>query len=284
MNNLKWDKSDKIFEGITDIDIDENKIFTYFLNKKIDDKDKIIYRSIIGKPIHKVNNKLKMSLLLDDETITPKIYTSSEDLLKNNYEKDKIWFIKYIAGSCGRHMMCKTTDQLRSLEISPKFIIQEGIMDVDLHEGCKYTLRTFILIHNKQMYLYNKIKKRIHNKPYDEKTLDYLAQISGSPKSASTRLTMNLDQKSNLNMKLKENLSKVKLKMNELMNASDKYNYSLIGCDHLLRKNKEVILIEMNTFPDLVNSEEMNRTLNIPLMKDTINLVVNNEINNYEKI
>ena len=55
--------------------------------------------------------------------------------------------------------MCKNTDQLRSLEISPRFIIQEGIMDVDLHEGCKYTLRTFILIHNKQMYLYNKIKK-----------------------------------------------------------------------------------------------------------------------------
>jgi len=284
MNNLKWDTCNKIFEAITDINIDENKIFTYFSKIKIEDKDKIVYRSIIGEPIHKVNNKLKMSLVLNDETITPKIYTSSEDLLKNNYENDKIWFIKYITGSCGRHMMCKTTDQLRSLEISPKFIIQEGIMDVDLHEDCKYTLRTFILIHNKQMYLYNKIKKRIHNKPYDEKTLDYLTQISGSPKSASTRLTMNLDQKSDLNIKLKENLRKVKLKMNELMNASDKYNYSLIGCDHLLRKNKEVILIEMNTFPDLVNSEEMNRTLNIPLMKDTINLVVNNEINNYELI
>ena len=85
-------------------------------------------------------------------------------------------------------------------------------------------------------------------------------------------------------MKLKENLRKVKMKMHELMNASDEFTYSLIGCDHLLRKNKDVILIEMNTFPDLVNSEEMNRTLNIPLMKDTINLVVNNEINNYEVI
>ena len=40
----------------------------------------------------------------------------------------------------------------------------------------------------------------------------------------------------------------------------------------------------MNTFPDLVNSEEMIKKLNIPLMKDTINLVVNNEINNYELI
>ena len=85
-------------------------------------------------------------------------------------------------------------------------------------------------------------------------------------------------------MKLKENLRKVKMKMHELMNASDKYSYSLIGCDHLLRQNKEVILIEMNTFPDLVNSEEMNKKLNIPLMKDTINFVVNNEINNYELI
>tara|TARA_B100000686_G_C16255423_1_gene696577 strand:- start:234 stop:638 length:405 start_codon:yes stop_codon:yes gene_type:complete len=134
------------------------------------------------------------------------------------------------------------------------------------------------------MYLYRGLRKRIHNRPYDEKTLDYTVQVCGWPKKASTRLTMNLDKKSDLNMKLKENLRKVKLKMNELMNASDKYNYSLIGCDHLLRRNKEVILIEMNTFPDLVNYEEMNQTLNIPLMKDTINLVVNNEINNYELI
>ena len=40
----------------------------------------------------------------------------------------------------------------------------------------------------------------------------------------------------------------------------------------------------MNTLPDLNNSEEINKKINIPLMKDTINLVVNNEINNYELI
>ena len=285
--SIFWEHDNEIFQQIYQhfhFASPKNTIFTYFSKMNIDDENKIIYRSMHKNFTRQVNNKLKMATVLDDETITPKVYTSSNDLLKHNYENDKIWFIKYIRGKCGEHVMCKTTDQLRSLEISPKFIIQEGIMDIDLHEGCKYTLRTFILIHNKQMYLYNKIKKRIHNKLYDEKTLDYFSQICGYPKSASTRILMNLDTKSDLNMKLKENLSKVKMKMHEVMHASDKYNYSLIGCDHLLRRNKEVILIEMNTFPDLVNSEEMNQTLNIPLMKDTINLIVNNEIHNYELI
>ena len=40
----------------------------------------------------------------------------------------------------------------------------------------------------------------------------------------------------------------------------------------------------MNTQPDLVNSDEINKKINIPLMKDTINCVVNNQINNYECI
>ena len=53
-------------------------------------------------------------------------------------------------------------------------------------------------------------------------------------------------------------------------------------CEEGSKEDKSVILIEMNPHVNLNNSEEVNETINIPLMKDTIHLVVNDSINNYE--
>ena len=282
MNNLKWDKCNKIFEALTDINMDKNKIFTYLSKSEFADENKIIYKRIDKSLTCQLNNKLKMGSLLNDSKITPKIYTSSEDLLKENYEKDKIWFIKYISGSRGKHIMCKTTDELRSIEISSKFIIQEGIMNIDLYQGYKYTLRTFLLFHDKKIYLYRGLKKRIHDVKYDKKSLDYSANVCGS--NYLERIPIYLDCKDDLYIQLMEHTLLMKNKLIYIINDTDKYKYLLIGNDYLVKEDQSVILIEMNTLPDLNNSEEINKKINIPLIKDTINLVVNNEINNYELI
>ena len=281
MDNIIWDSCKSIFEKI-DIELPPNKIFTYLSDSELIDETKIIYKRIDKSFSRQLNNKLQMGLLFDDNRITPKIYTSSEDLLKDNYEKDKIWFIKYIHGSCGKHIMCKTTDQLRSIEISRKFIIQEGIMDLDLYQGYKYTLRTFMILHNKQLYLYCGLKKRIHNVKYDKKSLNYSANVCGS--NYSERIPIYLDPQEDLHQKLKVHALLMKEKLKDILEETDEYTYLLIGNDYLVKEDQSLILIEMNTQPYLNNSEEINEKINIPLMKDTIHLVVNNEINNYELI
>ena len=281
MNNLVWDRCDSVFKKIN-IELPPEKIFTYLKRSHFIDEKKTIYRLIYNDFAKKLNDKLKMGLLFDDNRITPKIYTSSEDLLKDNYEEDKIWFIKYIHGSCGKHIMCKTTDQLRSIEISPQFIIQDGIMDLDLYQGYKYTLRTFILIHNKQLYLYRGLKKRIHNVKYDNNSLNYSANVCGS--NYSERIPIYLDLQGDLYQKLKVHTLLMKDKLKTIVDETDEYTYLLIGNDYLVKEDQSIILIEMNPCPNINNSEEVNEKINIPLMKDTINLVVNNEINNYELI
>ena len=67
----------------------------------------------------------------------------------------------------------------------------------------------------------------------------------------------------------------MKDKLKDLIDQADETNYLLIGNDYLVKENKEVILIEMNPLPDLVNTDDIDKKINIPLMKDTINLVVN---------
>ena len=261
----------------------EDILFTY-LRSKYEPIHiyKKIYRLIDKDITDELNNKLRMGLLLNDNEITPKIYTSSKDLVKDNYEKDKIWYVKYITGSCGKDITCKTTDQLRSFEIDPKFIIQEGIMDVDLYQGYKYTLRTFLLFHDQKIYLYRGLKKRVHNEKYDTKSLNYSANVCGS--NYLERIPIYLDNKDNLYQKLKDHTSLMKDKLRNIIDKTDKYTYLLIGNDYLVKEDKNIILIEMNTSPNINNSKEVNEKINIPLMKDTINLVVNNEINNYELI
>ena len=178
--------------------------------------------------------------------------------------------------------MCKTTDDLRSIEISSRFIIQEGVTDLDLYKGYKYTLRVFTLIHNKKFYLYGGLKKRVHGEKYDKNSLDYSIQVCGS--NYSERLPIYLNKSEELYQKLKEHSLLVKDKLKDFINETDETSYLLIGNDYLVKENKEVILIEMNPLPNLVNSDEINQKINIPLMKETINLVVNEQINNYDLI
>ena len=277
--NIKHDRCHKIFEKI-DIELPDNIIFTYLRKSKIKDETKCIYLLLDVSFTSQLNNKCKMGNFLNDEKITPKIYTSSGELLKGDYDDNKIWFIKYINGSCGKHIICKTTDDLRSIEISPKFIIQEGITDLDLHDGYKYTLRIFTLIHNKKFYLYRGLKKRVHNEKYDKNSLDYSSQVCGSNYSERIPYYMNITEE--LYLRLKKHSLLVKDKLKDIIDESDENKYLLIGNDYLVKDNKEVILIEMNPLPNLVNTDEINQKINIPLMEDTINLVVNNEIHNYE--
>jgi len=140
----------------------------------------------------------------------------------------------------------------------------------------------FTLIHKKQFYLYRGLKKRVHGEKYDKNSLDYSAQVCGC--HYSERITIYLETNGELYQKLKNHSLLVKDKLNDMIDQSDEYRYLLIGNDYLVKENKEVILIEMNPYPDLVNSDDIDEKINIPLMKDTINLVVNNEIHNYESL
>ena len=279
--SIKWDRCNKIFEKI-DIKLNDNIIFTYLRKSILEDETKSIYLLLESSLTNKLNDKLTMGIILKDEKITPKIYTSSEELLKNDYDDNEIWFLKYRFGCCGRHIMCKTTEDLKSIEISPRFIIQEGITDLDLYKGYKYTLRVFTLLHNKKFYLYRGLKKRVHNEKYNKEELNYDAHVCGS--KYSERIPLYLDKSEELYQKLKEHSLLVKDKLKDIINETNEYKYLLIGNDYLVKENKDVILIEMNPLPDLVNSDEINQKINIPLMKETINLIVNDEINNYELI
>ena len=173
-----------------EITLDENCLFSYLYDNNINDYpiyDKI-YHLLESSLMNKFNDKLMTGIILKDENnmITPQIYTSSEELLKNDYDKDKIWFLKYRWGCCGRHILLKTTYDLRSIEIGPRFIIQEGMTNLDLYEGYKYTLRVFTLLHDKKFYLYRGLKKRIHNEKYNKEELNYAAQVCGSNYSERT--------------------------------------------------------------------------------------------------
>ena len=155
-------------------------------------------------------------------------------------------------------------------------------MDVDLYKGYKYTLRTFLLFHDQKVYLYRGLKKRVHDEKYKKESLNYSANVCGS--NYLERIPIYLDIEDDLYKKLKEHTLLMKDTLKHIINKSNKYIYLLIGCDYLVREDKSVILIEMNPHPNLNNSEEVNKKINIPLMEDTIHLVVNDKINNYESL
>jgi hypothetical protein len=261
------------------IKLPENTLFTYLrgININYIPIYQDIYQLLNGVKI--LNNKKTLGLLLNDTLISSRVYTNVSDVLKVSSNENKLWFIKYIHGSCGRNMICKRTSDLKILQISEKFIIQEGITDLDLHDGYKYTLRIFVLIHDKKLYLYRGIKKRIHGKKYDMNSTEYNIHISGG--SYKERIPHYYEDKDEIFQNIKNNLIELKKHIQSFINKTDKYLYILLGIDYVVETDKNVILIEINTLPNLVNAKEMNEKINIPLIEDSIHLIIGNRLNHY---
>lgn len=280
------DKCLKIFtEAVTDISLPSNTVFTYL---SINELQKYplcnnVFRLLSNDTIRILDDKKDMNSLINDDTITPRIYTSVQEIMKDYQEPDKLWFLKYRFGCSGKHILCKTTNDLHSIEISERFIIQEAILDLDLYQGYKYTLRIFILIHNKQLYVYSGAKKRVHNVKYDKLSSDYSVHVGGG--DYSERIPFYYDKDDITYMKIKETLKRLQPKIQRIILETDRFNYSLVGLDYLVKSNGNVIMIEMNPHPQIMrNPENVNKIINIPLMKDTVNLVAHNKIHNYELI
>jgi hypothetical protein len=261
------------------IKLPENTLFTYLRDITINYIP--IYQDIyqLLNDVNILNNKKTLGLLLNDTLISSRVYTNVSDILKTGSNENKLWFIKYIHGSCGMNMICKRTSDLRILQISDKFIIQEGITDLDLHDGYKYTLRIFVLIHDKKLYLYRGIKKRVHCKKYDVNSTEYNIHISGG--SYKDRIPHYYEDKDRVFCNIKKNLLELKKHIESFINKTDKHLYILLGIDYVVTTDKNVILIEINTLPNLVNTVEMNAEINIPLIEDSIHLIIWGKLNNY---
>ena len=196
----------------------------------------------------------------------------------DNADPVKIWFVKPFHLSGGRDIQVVATADLTDFEL-PKFnIIQAGVENIQLINGKKFTARVYLLIWNKQLYLFDDGFVVIHAPVYDEGSTDYSVQVDHrgyqSEKSeVEMRLMSDLPQFESIMANAAASLIKMKPIFEEAIAASSEKRYILLGLDFLLLKDDNIRFIEINAIPNFIHSKRTNELLNVPFFEHTMRII-----------
>ena len=233
---------------------------------------------------NKLESKGSVSKLLKKhgiEDVFPATFMSVKAAI--SYVKDttnpvNIWFVKPFHLSGGRDIQVVSTANLPNFEL-PKFnIIQAGVENIQLIESKKFTARVYLLIWNKQLYLFDDGFVLIHAPTYEAGSTDYRVQVDHrgyqSEKSAvEMKLMSDLPQFDGMMTKARESLLQMMPVFEEAITASSEKRYILLGLDFLLLKDDNIKFIEINAIPNFIHSKRTNQLLNVPFFEHTMRVI-----------
>lgn len=205
-----------------------------------------IIRNIPARVIGKLTGKRHFYKTLRDaaelEYIPPTYLDSKEVPIFT----DQLYFLKGNAGSRGEQVTAFTSyHELKAtaLTLKPKsYVIQQGIADLDLRAGCKYTLRVFVLqLADGRAFIYRRILGIQHTRKYDKTSTSHRIQIDHS-KSTFFDASVHF-----------ERIIPVLVKTYGPFQDQIQYDgasYHLFGLDFLLDGSLKPWYLEINSFPN----------------------------------
>jgi len=103
----------------------------------------------------------------------PRHFFSPESL---PVESDTLWYVKDPLSTGGKRLWLCRRDEVADF-FEPGFVIQEALTDVALYQGRKFTLRTYVLVHEASVYWYPDSFLVVHGATYDPATPDAAAHF-----------------------------------------------------------------------------------------------------------
>lgn len=249
---------------------------------------KVIDRSIANR----LSNKGSLADLLgvtNLQYLAPATYHSTQAALGHDKGHVDVWFFKPVFGTAGKSMYCVSNEELSDQNLPKHYVIQEGLSGLELRDRKKFTSRIYILIWNKTAYLYKNGFILTHGVPFDEKSTDYRVQIDhqgySDPQSAVKIEPLNTYEKYTVFFHLIQKLAHDMLPVLRCcLDGSDRNTYIILGIDIIFLNNQSIKLIEINTSPNFVHSDEVNKKVNIPLFKAAIRILFDEQGNEMERI
>lgn len=284
--------SNNFSKALENIPVDDKVLIIYHdtLWKPPEDLDtqtyNRIYSLIDNKYTYPIDDKLLFGLRFNDSGIVPVTYKKKKDIY---FEKEKLWFIKDPGSTGGKGVTCATSKELLKLKIPKGYIIQEGLTDIHLINNRKYTIRVYVLLWNNEMYLYDNGFCLVHGTEYTTDVSDYEIHIKheGYDRPGSKIHMLPFNETDDYEIIL-DNLTKsmkiFKTYIMDIIEKTTEYKYTLLGIDVIPLSNKNVRIIEINRYPNLKHTRNINTKVNIPMLHDTISLMVNNTLNHYIQI
>lgn len=251
------------------------KYFKEYCKLSDDSKYDVIYERIPSSIVKCLDNKRQFGEIMINSPYVPKTYFSIDDLP----DIDTIWFVKHQNGTRGHAVKCMTTQELKSYQLGKREIIQTAVTDLDLIDGCKYTIRGYLLFYDGKMYLYNDGCCIKHGIPYDAKNTDHSIQINhrGYDEDDSSIKLIPLSENPSYKV-IFENMMKMMKNMQHLLQPCSNFvsgrHYAIWGIDILVEKNLNVKMIEMNIGPNLNQIKHIRKSVTYKMLNNMIRLII----------
>jgi len=180
-----------------------------------------------------------------------------------------VWFVKPVFGTAGKGMQCIQHAQLETFELPAHYVLQQSVADLQLKNGRKFTTRIYLLLTDSRVFLYRNGFTITHAKPYQPDSTDYAVQIEHAGYTdAGSAITMtpgSRDTEFQAAFGVLESFARQLVPLlRECTQACGRDQYLLLGVDVLLTAEPGVKLIEINTMPNFIHTNEINREVNVP--------------------
>lgn len=215
----------------------------------------------------------------------PRTFSSVEETIDALKERPfALAFVKGRYGTAGDRIRCIKTSDLPAVVLSADEIIQEGVDELELIDGRKATLRMYILFFSGRCWLSGHAFAVVHGAAYDSTSENYEIQIkhSGYAEKGSPVRLIPLSKLPNGPRWLetcRSMLSHMKPLFDPLLAEAVDGRYALLGIDALPTLHGDLRFIEVNNFPNLVHTKDVNSAVNVPMIKSLLQGLLYGDIN-----
>ena len=204
--------------------------------------------------------------------IAPHIFTTVDAALAfveaNN---QPIIFCKGRHGTAGEQVRCIKCNDLANTVLGEYDIFQEAVINPELYENRKMVFRVYVLIHDGVYYYNDRFFAVIHGVDYDPASDAYDVQIKHAgytqPDSLVKLIPCHfLSGYSRYLAGVRHVAQRMAPLLHPIIRASNAQAYMLLGADLIPTTDGAMKLIEVNNYPNMIHTPEVNNEVNIPML------------------
>jgi prolyl 4-hydroxylase len=240
---------------------------------------------------NRLESKTTVSRLLQEhavENVFPPAYTTVEAAL-NCPEPVEIWFSKPGHLSGGREIRVISGKALKDYALPKYHLLQAGVEDLALLDGRKFTARIYVLLWNRQVFLFDDGFVLVHGPAYVRGSTDYSVQVDHRGYDRENGpVTMGLcsdrARTGTLVTDARNPLIRMLPILGHTLAATSAVRYLILGIDVLQKANGPPVFIEINAIPNFVHSQRVNERLNIPMLEHVMRVTTGCYSHRFQRI
>ena len=228
---------------------------------------------------HELIDRRRTQLLDHKEKLARRMAAGGLDFPRHYFHPDEVpvdparwWYVKDPLSTGGKGIRFVKRDDLAA-HFQPGSLIQEAVQDIQLYRGHKFTLRSYVLVHDCMVYWYPDSFLVVHGEPWQPELPDPKVHYSheGYMKADSRiHLLPSSDWRGyyRLELPIAEALQAVfALFEKELGQENAPQDYCIFGVDLLPTLDGRVALVEINDRPNMAHSARVNQLVNEPMLR-----------------